>query len=84
MNMIIELAGWIGAGLSLYAYFLVSFKKSHGDAQFYQWLNSIAAILLIINTFAHKAYPSMFINIVWVVISMSSMVYRTRQLGKRV
>lgn len=82
MNMIIELAGWVGAGLSLYAFFLVSFNKSQGDSNLYQYLNAAAAVLLIINTFAHKAYPSMFINIVWVAISVSSMLHKSREAAQ--
>lgn len=82
MNMIIEIAGWLGAGFSLYAFFLVSFNKSQGNSNLYQYLNAIAAVLLIINTFAHKAYPSMFINIVWVAISVSSMLHKNRELSQ--
>jgi hypothetical protein len=70
IKMIIEIIGWIGAGCVIWAYYLISSGKANNKNQLYQWLNMIGAILLIINTISLMAYPSAFVNVVWLVIAV--------------
>ena len=67
-----DLAGWTGALILLLAYGMVSFKKLRPDAGWYQWLNAIGSGLLIVNTVYHRAYPSAFVNGVWILIAISA------------
>lgn len=66
MQILIDVLGWIGAVLYLFAYALVSFKKVAGDSLFYQGINILAGVLLITNSFYWKAYPSVGLNIAWI------------------
>ncbi len=66
-----DLAGWIGALVLLLAYGMVSFKKLRPSG-WYQLLNAIGSGLLIVNTVYHRAYPSAFVNIVWILIAVSA------------
>jgi hypothetical protein len=70
MQMLIDILGWIGAVLYLFAYALVSLKKVEGDALLFQGINIIAGILLIINTFYWHSYPSTALNVAWIGIAV--------------
>jgi hypothetical protein len=66
----IDLVGWVGAALLLYAYAMVSFKKLRADSGVYQLLNAIGSCCLIANTAYYRAYPSAFVNVIWVLIAI--------------
>jgi hypothetical protein len=70
---IIDILGWIGAILYLVAYGLISAKKVEGDSLWYQGLNIVAGLFLIINTFYLRAYPSAGLNIAWVGIAFATL-----------
>jgi hypothetical protein len=67
---LIDLLGWIGTVLYLIAYFLVSIKKVEGDSLSYQAMNITAGVLLVINTFYWRAYPSLGLNAAWIGIGL--------------
>ena len=69
----IDTLGWIGSIEVVLAYGLISTNKIQGNAITYQLLNLTGAIFLIINTYYYHAYPSTFINIVWVFIALNSL-----------
>jgi hypothetical protein len=70
--------GWIGAAVLLLAYAMVSLKKLAGDSTVYQMLNIGGSILLAANTFVYRAYPSSFVNIIWIGIAIFSIATRKR------
>ncbi len=72
MTIVNEIIGWIGAIEVLLAYFLLSLNYVDGKSLPYQLLNLTGAIFLIINTLALKAYPSAFVNVIWVGIALYS------------
>jgi hypothetical protein len=74
MELLIDILGWVGAGAVIAAYGLNSYNKIKPDSFLFQSLNFVGAILLIINTVYLKSYPSMFINIVWLIIASSSLI----------
>jgi hypothetical protein len=67
-----DAAGWLGATLLLSAYGLVSFKRMRPDSVMYQLLNAVGSALLIVNTVFYRAYPSAFVNVVWIFIAAIS------------
>jgi hypothetical protein len=74
MKLLIETIGWIGSVLVISAYALNSYQKIKSDSLPFQLMNLIGGILLIINSFYKEAYPFTFINSVWVVIAISSLI----------
>lgn len=70
MQILIDTLGWIGTVLYLIAYGLVSLKKVEGDSVLYQGINILAGILLIVNTFYWRAYPSLGLNAAWIGITV--------------
>ena len=76
----IDIIGWIGSVCVLTAYGLISTHKITAKSKLYQWLNVVGSIFLIINTFFYSAYPSTFVNIVWLFIAIFALIniFRTR------
>jgi fluoride ion exporter CrcB/FEX len=70
--------GWAGAAALLVAYAMVSLKKFEGDSIGYQSLNIIGSFLLAINTIFYQAYPSSFVNMIWIGIAVLSIATRRR------
>jgi uncharacterized membrane protein YuzA (DUF378 family) len=67
-NLLINILGWTGSILYLLAYALVSLKKTEGDSIFYQGMNIIAGILLVMYSLSLAAYATTGLNAVWVAI----------------
>jgi hypothetical protein len=74
MKLLIGSIGWIGSVLVIGAYALNSYQKIKSDSLPFQLMNLIGGILLIINSVYKEAYPFTFINSVWVVIAISSLI----------
>jgi len=69
-KLFIDVVGWVGAGLLLIAYGLVSFRRLRADSFLYQALNGVGSLALVVNTFYYHAYPSAFVNVVWITIAL--------------
>ena len=70
INLLIELAGWLGTAALLLAYGLVSTRRLAGDSVPYQALNLVGGALVLINSFYHGAMPSVAVNVFWVAIGV--------------
>jgi hypothetical protein len=66
----INLIGWVGSAAVILAYILVSADRLKGDSVAYQMLNLFGGVFLIVNTIYWGAYPSTFVNFVWVGIAI--------------
>lgn len=83
MKIFIEVIGWIGSAEVILAYALNSSQKIRSDSALFQWLNLTGAIFLIANTAYNGAYPSMVINVVWVVVAATALVAIRRSAQAR-
>ena len=68
VEFMVEAAGWIGAGLILLAYLLLSMGKVTGQSPLYQGMNIVGAAGFIINGWWHGAIPSAVLNVIWMMI----------------
>jgi hypothetical protein len=68
----VDVVGWLGAGLLLIAYGMVSFKRLRADSGYYQLLNAVGSSFLIVNTVYYRAYPSAFVNLIWIIIAIAA------------
>jgi hypothetical protein len=67
--MIYEVIGWLGTIAILWAYFLISTRKTTSNSRKYQLLNFFGALGIIINSAVHGAIPSVGLNIAWLLIA---------------
>lgn len=66
----IEVIGWVAAALMLSAYLLLTSGKVSSRSRLYHWLNVLSGAGFIINSGWNGAYPSAFINVVWMMIGL--------------
>lgn len=74
IQLTVDIIGWIGSIEVITAFALINARKITSRSILYQWLNLTGALFLIINTVYYGAYPSTFINIVWVGIAVYGLV----------
>ena len=80
-SLAVEVAGWIGAGLILLAYLLLSIGKLTGQSALYQAMNVAGAAGFVVNGWWHGAVPSATLNVVWALIGAFAL-WRIRAKGK--
>jgi hypothetical protein len=68
IEIAVEVAGWAGAALILFAYLLLSAGKLTGQSLAYQGMNVVGAAGFIINGWWHGAIPSAALNVLWLLI----------------
>ncbi|MBX2897704.1 MAG: hypothetical protein KF763_19845 [Cyclobacteriaceae bacterium] len=74
MEAWISALGWIGSVAVITAYALNSLQKIKSNSVSFQLLNLSGAVLLIINSVFKEAYPFTFINTVWAIIAIVSII----------
>lgn len=78
MAIFAEFCGWGGAVLVLSGYYLVSAGKINGNALNFQIMNICGASLIIIYTISRHAYANTVINLIWVVIGLTTLLKQKR------
>ncbi len=68
--ILVEVAGWAGAGLILLAYLLLSAGRLTGQSATYQAMNVVGAAGFIVNGWWHGALPSATLNVIWMLIGL--------------
>ena len=70
MNILIEILGWIASVLIVGSYALNITGKLSASSKTYVLANIIGGVFFVVNTYFHQAYPSMFVNVIWVIIAI--------------
>jgi hypothetical protein len=71
-KVLVEVAGWVGTLLVLYAYQQVSLKGREPGPSFYI-MNVVGGAGLVLNGAVNGAWPSVGLNVVWVVVGIVSL-----------
>jgi hypothetical protein len=81
-KVFVEVAGWVGTLLVLFAYQRVSLRGREPGPSFYI-LNAAGGAGLVLNGAVNGAWPSVGLNVVWVGIGVASLIrFRSRQRGR--
>ena len=81
MNTLVEILGWMGSVLIVGSYALNITGRLAATHKLYVLANILGGIFFVVNTYFHQAYPSMFVNIVWVIIAILMLNKKDRQKG---
>jgi len=73
-HLVIEIVGWLGVGLIIVAYALLSFSILESRNGVYQIMNLLGSVGIIINSFAKKDYQPAALNIVWALIAIFALI----------
>ena len=76
MSIAIDLMGWAGAIFLLSAYWLVSHGRIEPRATRYQAMNVAGGALLIVNSAFYGAFPSVAVNVVWILVGIHALTRR--------
>lgn len=74
VQLLVEIIGWIGSAAILMAYGLNSYQKISSGSILFALLNLVGGGMLIVYSVYKEAFANTFINGVWVIIAMISMV----------
>jgi hypothetical protein len=77
-----ELAGWAGAAALLVAYGLLSCGWTTQSSGWFRGLNALGAAGLIVNGAAHSAWPSVTLNVLWLLIGAAGALLHVRRSGR--
>ena len=78
LPLFVEIVGWIGAGLILAAYLLLSAGKLPARSFAYQGMNLVGAIFFVINSGWNGAIPSAALNLIWAFIAIFALTRISR------
>jgi hypothetical protein len=70
VQIAVEVVGWAGALLILFAYLFLSMGKLTGQSLTYQAMNVFGAAGFVINGWWHRALPSASLNVLWLFIGV--------------
>jgi hypothetical protein len=81
MNILIEILGWIGSVLIVGSYALNITGRLAATSKLYVLSNIMGGLFFVVNTYFHQAYPSMFVNIIWVIIAIVMLSKKDKNKG---
>jgi hypothetical protein len=70
MTILVEVLGWIASLLIVGSYALNITGRLSAKSKLYVTANIIGGVFFVVNTYYHQAYPSMLVNIIWVIIAL--------------
>ena len=70
LELFVETLGWLASILIVGSYALNLWGKIEANSKIYVWANIIGGLFFVVNTYFHQAYPSMVVNIIWVIIAV--------------
>jgi hypothetical protein len=70
VKITIEIIGWTAAAMMLSAYMLLTSGRLASSSSVYQWLNVLSGAGFIVNSGWNGAYPSAFLNLIWMAIGL--------------
>jgi uncharacterized membrane protein len=79
MSILIECLGWIASILIVGSYALNITGKLEAKSKTYVIANMVGGLFFVVNTYYHQAYPSMLVNIVWVIIAIVMIIKKKTQ-----
>jgi hypothetical protein len=78
LKAFVSIAGWSAALLILGAYSLLSFGKLQPRSWVYQLMNIVGAAGFIVNCAYNNAWPSVALNVVWMIIAVYALRRNSR------
>lgn len=68
--MIVEIIGWVGAGLVLLDYVLLTTDKLNSHEKRFHLINLAGSLGILINAFYHGAIPSVVLNLIFLCVAI--------------
>lgn len=82
MTILVEVLGWIASLLIVGSYALNITGRLSAKSKLYVTANIIGGLFFVVNTYYHQAYPSMLVNIIWVIIAVVMLTKKKKETTK--
>ena len=82
MKILVEVIGWSAAAMMLPAYLLLTAGRLNARSRVYQWLNILSGAGFIVNSGWNGAYPSAFLNLIWMSIGIYGAIQGARGIAR--
>lgn len=82
MTILVEVLGWIASLLIVGSYALNITGRLSAKSKLYVTANIIGGLFFVVNTYYHQAYPSMLVNIIWVIIALVMLTKKKKETTK--
>lgn len=76
--IVVNVVGWLGMGLLIGAYALVTIGRLQGTSLGFQLMNLFGGAFLMVNTVYYGAWPSSALNAVWIVVGIGGLLRARR------
>ena len=73
-RLAIDALGWYGMAAVLSSYLLLTFELAKPATTIYQGLILTGSVALSVNTYAKRAYPSTWLNVIFSLIAVASLL----------
>lgn len=73
-DTLVGIIGWIGSGLLILAYGLLSLKRIASSSWLFHTMNLLGGLFLMVNTMYHGSYAASFVNIFWSIIAIGALI----------
>lgn len=70
----IEIIGILGAGFTLFAFYMLQSDKWSSHSRTYDAINFVAGVLLALYAFAGQVWPFFVVNVVWAVVALRDLL----------
>jgi len=77
MEILIQIAGWIGTFLIVLAYFLVSYRKVDGSSKIYQTMNLLGALGVGVTVFHQEVWSAVVLQVAWGIIAIVALIKKS-------
>jgi hypothetical protein len=78
IDLLVEIIGWVAAGLILGAYGLLTAGRLQARSVAYQAMNVVGALGFVLNSGWNGAIPSAALNVVWAAIGLAALAGMVR------
>lgn len=74
MELLIQTLGWLGTGVVLLAYFLISSKKLSAESMWYQAMNLFGVIGVGVSVYHQEAWSAFVLQVAWGGIALWALI----------
>lgn len=78
VDIVMGIVGWAGTVLLVAAYALLTAGRLSASGWFYQTMNLVGGLALLVNCISLSAWPSAALNIVWFGIGLAGLLHSRR------
>jgi hypothetical protein len=72
--MTMEVCGWLGALMLIWAYAMASFGRITAQGKVFQGLNLLGSLTMAANSAWHHAWPSADVNLIWIGVGVVALL----------